>query len=267
MYRIERQDQLYKTLPRALFFSPTIVAFSAFTLLLPLSGVFAPGSLTVITQNLSQDRPCEIPTGNLSNASVVDYGTLFTTDDSGVWSGPTGRATALATQCFLEHRIPDLPQACGPNCRYKVSVPSFVFQCTPNPPSLPYGQTDFSFTFWNGTTDPTSKLAFYVAWRSNGQSGTSGNASCSPVQAQYDIKVCTMTLFTQCLADFLMSNQGRDQKGSSICYDKYQCNNLSYPRHCTSSIIRRKGHLLASACIYFICNTGTFPWQYHYLRD
>jgi hypothetical protein len=66
MYRIERQDQLYLTLPRALFFSPTIVAFSVLALLLPLSGVFAPGSLTIVTQNFTDVGNCTIPTGNLS---------------------------------------------------------------------------------------------------------------------------------------------------------------------------------------------------------
>ena len=130
---------------------------------------------------------------------------------------------ALTTQCLFEQRIPDVPQACGPNCRYTVSVPSFVFQCTPNPPSLPYGQGNGSgsylddhwinHTVWNGTTDPTSKWAFYVAWQSYSQSGTSGNGSCSPVQAQYDIEVCTISLFTQFLADFFQCRLKVETKG------------------------------------------------------
>jgi hypothetical protein len=126
------------------------------------------------------------------------------------WVDVTPVATALTTQCLAEQRIPDLPQACGPNCRYKVSVLSFVFQCTPNPSSLPYNQagncpdppdcTDLAL--WNGTTDPSSMWAFYVAWSSNKwngtdwSGGTSGNAHCSPVQAQYDVEVRTIALFT-----------------------------------------------------------------------
>ena len=141
IYRIERQDQLYKTLPRALFFSPIIVVFSALTLLLPISGVFAPGSLTVATQNSTHVGHCIIPTGYLSTPGTPDYSSFYITVGEGPnWSGVTPRATELTAQWFVEQRIPDLPQACGPNCCYNLSIPSFVFQCTPNPSSLPYGQ-------------------------------------------------------------------------------------------------------------------------------
>jgi len=213
MYRIERQDQLYKTLPQALFFSPTIVIFSALTLLLPLSGVFAPSSLTVITKNFTHVENCIIPTGNLLTADTPDYTSLYTYDmpsiNEKIWSAPTTRAEVLTTQWFVEQRIPYLPQACGPSCRYKVQIPSFVFQCTPNPSSLPYGQGGDPMggaTLWNGTTyivggttlwngtradedHPNSNMGFYIAWKSNGLNGTSGNAVCSPVGAQYDVEV------------------------------------------------------------------------------
>jgi hypothetical protein len=159
MYRIERQDQLYKTLPQALSFSPTIVIFSVLTLLLPLSGVFAPGSLTVTTSNSTDISSCKIPTGNLSTPNTLDYSSLYAIDFISAWT-ITPRAVALATQWFVEQRIPDLPQACGPNCRYKIQVPSFAFQCTPNfPSSLPYaqlGEQPFMTTLWNTTVDPKS---------------------------------------------------------------------------------------------------------------
>ena len=209
MYQIERQDQLYKTLPRAVFFSPTIVIFSALTLLLPLSGVFAPGSLTVTTKNSSHVGPCMIPTGNFSTANTPDSASLYTTNGYniggiGLWNGVTPRATTLTTQWLVEQRIPDLPQACGPNCRYKVHVPSFVFQCTPNPSSLPDGQAGdlkslTMATLWNGTIDPDSYWGFYIAWQSNGPNGTSGNAYCSSFQAQYDVEVWIVALST-CLS-------------------------------------------------------------------
>ena len=207
MYRIERQNQLYKTLPQALFLSPTIVIVSAFTLLLPLPGVIAPGSLTVTTKNSTDVAgPCMIPTGNLSTPYTTDSMSLFTIGGSGYWDSVTPRATTLIKKWFVEQRIPDLPQACGPDCRYKVQVPSFVFQCTPNPSSLPYAQagiiTDPSITFWNGTTDPNSMWAFYIAWTSNAPNGTSGNASCSSVQAQYDVEVRIIALSTSFVTDF-----------------------------------------------------------------
>jgi hypothetical protein len=199
MYRVERQDQLYKTLPLALFFNPIIVFFSTLSLLLSLSGVFAPGSLTVATKNSTDIGPCVIPTGYLSTPDTPDYTSLFTRDSVGYWKTVTPRATALTMQWFVEQRIPDLPQACGPNCRYKVKVPSFVFQCTQNPSSLPYGQAGdnpSSTTLWNGTTDPNSMWGFYIAWQSTGLNGTRGNASCSPVQAQYDVEVRIIALST-----------------------------------------------------------------------
>ncbi|KDR79933.1 hypothetical protein GALMADRAFT_136510 [Galerina marginata CBS 339.88] len=202
LYHIERADQLYKTLPQALSFSRIIVAFTVLTLLLPLSGVLAPGSLTVTTKNdTNVNGPCTIPTGNFSTPNAPDLGSLSTQGGAGNWTSATPRATTLTTQWFVGQRIPDLPQACGPDCRYKLSIPSFVFQCTPNPPSLPFGQGGIArpqdqfpvgpTTLWNGTTDPNSMWAFYIAWNSNGANGTAGNASCSPVLAQYDVEVQT----------------------------------------------------------------------------
>jgi len=197
MYRIERQDQLYKTFPQALFFNPTIVFFSALSLL-PLSGVFTPGSLTVTTKSSTDIGTCMIPTGNISTPDTPDSTSLYTTV-AGKWDNVSERATVLVMQWLVEQRIPDLPQACGPNCRYNVSVPSFVFQCTPNPSSLPYDQagnaiaTGFT-TLWNGTTDPISMGTFYIAWQSNGPNGTWGNASCLTSQAQYDVEVWIIAL-------------------------------------------------------------------------
>jgi hypothetical protein len=200
MYQIERRDHLY-TLPQALFFSPTIVVFSVLTLLLPLSGVFAPGSLTVTTNNSTDVGPCMIPTGYLSTPGTPDYASLYK-NDSSTYSingsafihpfSPSPRANGLTMKWFVEQHIPDLPQSCGPNCRYKVHVPSFVFQCTPNPSSLPYaqeGNKPFMTTLWNATNTLNASWVFYIAWQSNSPDGTSGNASCLPFFAQYDVEV------------------------------------------------------------------------------
>ena len=178
MYRIERQDQLYKTLPHAVFFSPTIVVFSVLMLLLPLSSVFAPGSLTVVTKiSTNVTGSCMIPTGNLSNFDET----------------PISFFSRLTTQCFVDQRIPDLPQVCGPNCRYTVRVPSFALNCTPNPPSLPEGLGRGHA--WNGKMSHNKDWGseFYISWLSD-RNGTSGNASCSPFNAQYDIEVWTKFL-------------------------------------------------------------------------
>ena len=204
MYRIERQDQLYKTLPRALFFSPTIVIFSALTLVLPLSGVFAPSSLTVAPKNFYNiSGPCMIPTGNLSTPNTPDYSSLYSSEVNDVgskyvqsWDESTTKATVFVSKLFMEHRIPDLPQSCGPNCRYNVSVPSFVFQCTPDPLSSPLFPVQKSpFNLWWATQDSVG-WAFNVSWNSwsLNETGTSGKASCISVQAQYDIEVRVIPL-------------------------------------------------------------------------
>ena len=215
MYRIERQDQLYKTLPQAVFFSPTIVVFTVLNLLLPLSAVFAPGSLTVDTKNVTNvSEPCIIPSGNISTPNTPDSLSLFSYSEGPVWGGATPKAMDLATQCLVEQRIPDLPQACGPNCRYNVSVPSFVIQCTPNPSYLPYNQMAggmtyvggnttvpelFIGTLWNATIDPASyDTGFFVGWQSSGPNGgTSGNGTCIPLVAQYDVEVRKISLSTR----------------------------------------------------------------------
>jgi len=199
MYQIERQDELYKTLPRALFFSPIIVVFSALTLFLPLAGVFAPGSLTVATENSTVVGPCIIPTGYLSTPDTPDYASLYTST-AGRWGGASTRINALATQWLIEQRIPDLPQACGPNCRYKVHIPSFAFRCAPNPLLLPLGQAGekgFQPSLWNGTQGEGNFIwDFYIAWYSNGPNGTWGNAFCTTLQAQYDVEVRIIALST-----------------------------------------------------------------------
>jgi hypothetical protein len=247
IYRIERQDKLYKTLPQALFFCPTIVVFSALTLFLPLSGVFAPGSLTIATQNYTNiTGPCVIPTGNLSH----------------FYEAPISFFSRLTTQCFVEQRIPDLPQACGPNCRYKVHVPSFAFQCTPNPTSLPDGQAGDGGTFWNGTAYLNSTVGFYIAWNSSSPKGlgTSGNASCSPVEAQYDIEVRTiLPSFLRII--FLISTPGSDERRGTICYDEHHGNYFSRLIH------RRRYNKSRSpnaGCGDLHCIGGTFLHQYLY---
>ena len=230
MYQIERQDQLYKTLPRALFFSPTIVVFSVLTLLLPLSGVFAPGSLTVTTKSFPDIGPCMLPTGNLSTVDTPDDVAIGLMNYPSPGKGDSPLATSLAFQWFVEKRIPDLPQACGPNCHYEVHVPSFVFQCTQNPSSLPYGQGGDArggTTLWNGTVGPNG-MEFYIAWQSNGPNGTWGNASCAPVQAQYNVEVWRIGFSTSLSLIFSMLTQGPDERRRPICYDEDHTNWFSH---------------------------------------
>jgi hypothetical protein len=142
-----------------------------------------------------------IPTGNL-NTSDVEIFNFIVNGDSLIWRSVLPRVTMLTTQWFIEQRIADLPQPCGLNCLYTVSVPSFVFKCQPNPASLPDGQMGessgvASSTLWNATVDPNSMWAFYVAWQNFEDQGTMRSAYCSPVLAQYDVEVGKIVLFLQ----------------------------------------------------------------------
>ena len=266
MYQIERQNQLYKTLPHALLFNPTIAISSALTLLLPLSGVFAPGSLTVTTKNSTDVGPCMVPTGNISAQNTPDNLSLF---NMGGPPGPasitpsmTPKLAMLITQ-WLVQRIPDLPQACGPNCRYKVHMPSLFYQCTQNPSSLLYGQGGNSHgntTLWNGTVGPNG-LDFYIAWQSNGPNGTWGNASCTPFQAQYDVEVRIITLSTSLSGILKMLTQGPDERRCPIYYDEHHPNGFSPPRHEYTPRIKPWGpqaRVVAEVYTHILCNTGTF---------
>jgi hypothetical protein len=154
--------------------------------------------LTVVPQkstNISGN--CTIPTGNLSN----------------FYETPISFFSGLTTRSYVEQRILDLPQACGPNCNYTVHVPSFAFNCTPNPSSLPDGQAGDGPSSWNGTMypDSTQTLGFYIAWNSDSPNGTSGNASCSSIQAQYDIKVRTIAFSTSFLTDSFLNFDSRSR--------------------------------------------------------
>ena len=146
-----------------------------------------------------------IPTGNLSTPNTADFLSMYTPGLHAAWGdGVTPKAMEFTTKLFVSQRIPDLPQACGPNCRYNVSVPSFVFQCTPNASLLPSGQAGDPtlgsnlVTLWNGTMDSTNFWGFYIAWHSNDPEGLgkSGNANCSSFQAQYDVEVSIVGLST-----------------------------------------------------------------------
>lgn len=154
IYQIECQDQLYKTLPQALFFSPIIVVFSALTLLLLLSGVFAPGSLTITMKNSTNISDCMIPIGNVSTHKY-DSNLFFNMYSNLTYIDPVPRAKVLTTWWLVKQSIPDLPQACRPNCCYKVHVPSFVFQCTTNPSLLLHAQIG----------DPSRDSQFGMGWQ------------------------------------------------------------------------------------------------------
>lgn len=162
----------------------------------PLAAILASGALGITTSYQTDILDsCVVPSGNLSNATPSS--TLYT-KESLWWGGPSEMANRLVMRSFIEGTIPPLPQSCGSNCSYQVSMDSMAFQCERNV-SVPQGQlasTTATQTLWNATVNATDGAwnpiyPFYVAWNSSSSdgAGTLGGVFCSPVQARYDFEV------------------------------------------------------------------------------
>ena len=178
--------------------SPLLVLIVAMSFLLSIPTVFTPSSLQVVS-GPSNDQPssCQIPTGNLANGTSGS--TLFQTGGWGYFIGVTPLAQKLVSSTFMGQKIPPLPQPCGLNCTYSVSVPSFAFQCQDGV-QLPAGMssttvsaTVWNEAFWNATANstatPSPPTSFYVYWKSTTESGTNGTALCTVGTALYDFTV------------------------------------------------------------------------------
>jgi hypothetical protein len=175
--------------------SPLLVVTVGVSFLLLIPSVFAPSSLQVIPgPNRVLPRSCQVPTGNLTNGSPGSI--LYQTGGFGYWTGITPVAQKLAYSTFIGQKIPQLPQPCGINCTYSVSVPSIAFQCkdgvelpaamTPATPSMYWEEA-----FWNATATISGSppASFYVYWKSTTRSGTNGTALCTVGTANYDFTV------------------------------------------------------------------------------
>lgn len=175
--------------------SPLLVLTVAVSFLLPITTIFAPSSLRVVPgPNQELPRSCQVPTGNLTNGSSGSI--MYQTGGWGYWTGITPVAQKLAYSTFIGQKIPALPQPCGSNCTYSVSVPSIAFQCkegvalpaamTPATPAVSWQEA-----FWNAsaTISGSPPASFYVYWKSSTQSGTNGTALCTIGTAKYDFTV------------------------------------------------------------------------------
>ena len=191
--------------------SPLLVMAVAASFLLPISTVFTPSSLQVVSQPVDEpSAPCSVPTGNLTNGGPGS--TLYETGGWGYWTGISPVAQRLTTSTFIGQEIPSLPQTCGLNCTYSVLVPSVAFQCQSGVQTPP-GMWDTSYetqfigeeTFWNATTnstDPDPSDSFYVYWKSTTQSGTNGTALCTVGTAQYNFTVSGQSIIPTIPSDY-----------------------------------------------------------------
>jgi len=185
--------------------SPLLVLTVAVSFLLPISTIFTPSSLQVVpgrTHDLS--RSCQVPTGNLTNGPPGSI--MYQTGGWGYWTGITPVAQKLAYSTFIGQKIPQLPQPCGLNCTYSVSVPSIAFQCKEGvelPPAMKPATSAgvWEEAFWNATaiTSGSPPASFYVYWKSTTKSGTNGTALCTIGTAKYDFTVSIDFSFLQLL--------------------------------------------------------------------
>ena len=124
------------------------------------------------------------------------------------FTGITPLAHRLVSSTIMGQRILPLPQPCGLNCTYSVSVPSFAFECQDGvqlPAEMSSNKDTLSALvwrepFWNATSDPTADLgsiSFYVYWKSRTESGTNGTARCTVGRATYDFTVSRASLSLQ----------------------------------------------------------------------
>ncbi|KAG8975058.1 hypothetical protein FRC05_006481 [Tulasnella sp. 425] len=208
LYLVERRDVISTVLSDAVFRSPLLVTATILSFLLPITTVFTPASLGVITSSFDESGPCQVSAGNFSSDGTP---TLFRHNaTAGNFLGGTiSSIQRMADASFASQSIPPLPQYCGKNCTYQTSIDSFTFQCQTNVP-LPaghLGDTELSYggpgtrVFWNASMagpaeDPPSP--FYVGWRTgamyldfDGSVGTNGSALCTPMKAHYDFTVRT----------------------------------------------------------------------------
>lgn len=232
LYLVERRELVATVFSDAIFHSPLLVTATLFSFLLPITGVFTPASLSVITSSFDTLGPCQVSAGDFISKHTP---LLFQTNDTqGAYlGGPRSSIQRLADTTFSSRSIPPLPQYCGNNCTYQASLDSVTFQCERNVP-LPadhLGDTGLTFpktnlrVFWNATmagpeADPPSP--FYVGWHTgmtyrnfDRSVGTNGSALCTPMKAHYDFTVSLYvanTVHTYILNESLMYSGPHDQR-------------------------------------------------------
>ncbi|KAG8950251.1 hypothetical protein FRC04_007885 [Tulasnella sp. 424] len=206
LYQVERRDIVSTILSNAIRRAPLLVAITLLSFLLPIAAIFTPASLGVSSStNSDLAGPCVVTTGNFSGpeATGLHQGGIFL-------SGFTPTVQKIAEAAFYGGTIVPLPDYCGQNCTYFLTVDSFTFSCQTTGVTLPEGQMG-TFdpqhpgpgiqTFWNATltgseadSDPT--MPFYLGWATGGMVvpfdssiGSSGSAYCTPMQARYNFQI------------------------------------------------------------------------------
>ncbi|KAG8901582.1 hypothetical protein FRC00_006144 [Tulasnella sp. 408] len=218
LYSVERRDVMSTVLSNAVMHGPLLVGATILSFMLPIAAVFTPASLGVRTMTYEEHGHCVIVAGNLRNHKMPSLGgtvpkLYVNTPLSGYSFHDVSTTVARISDITFSRGAPiPLPEFCGKNCTYKVSVDSMAFKCEQNIPlpdrhmgtydPLYWNDGPWTKTFWNATAtgdqmEPT--LPIYVGWATLGTGatmdtsvGTTGSAYCTPVSARYDFTVKTM---------------------------------------------------------------------------
>ncbi|KIO17024.1 hypothetical protein M407DRAFT_33325 [Tulasnella calospora MUT 4182] len=195
VYLVADKDTMATFFSLAILRSPLLVTAAALSFLLPIPTVLTPSSLQVTPHTVSNWSPCQVPTGNVMSGGPGSV--MYQTGGWGYWAGVTPVAQKLALSTFVGQKIPPLPQSCGLNCTYSVTVPSIAFRCQEAvelPAATSGNQQLREESFWNSTTTevgPSPNTSFYVYWKSTEEGGTNGTALCTVGTAQYHFTVQT----------------------------------------------------------------------------
>ncbi|KAG8901581.1 hypothetical protein FRC00_006143 [Tulasnella sp. 408] len=190
---------------------PLLVGATVLSFMIPIAAVFTPASLGVRTITYEVIAPCVIAAGNFKNSAYDGVPRFYEGTSCYAFHDVTTTVARVSDITFARGAPIPLPEFCGKNCTYKISVDSTAFKCDQNV-TLPDGHMGTfdplhpgpsTKTFWNATAaggdqmEPT--VPIYVGWATNGDSltmdtsvGTSGAAYCIPVSARYEFTVQTM---------------------------------------------------------------------------
>ncbi|KAG8989967.1 hypothetical protein FRB90_002000 [Tulasnella sp. 427] len=207
LYLVERKELVPTVMSGAFVRSPLLVTATVLSFLLPITAVFTPASLGVVTSTFDTLGPCQVSAGNFSSDHTPRFFRNNATEGNYL-EGPVSSVQRIVDTTFASQTMPQVPRYCGNNCTYQATIFSMTFQCQTNvqlPDDSMGGITDFNYPgtgyriYWNASMagpqgDPPSP--FYVGWHTgattfgfDGSVGTNGTALCTPMKAQYDFTV------------------------------------------------------------------------------
>ncbi|KAG8935845.1 hypothetical protein FRC02_006091 [Tulasnella sp. 418] len=161
-------------------------------LILPLSAVFTPATLTVINSTSNNDTQCAVPSGDINNPAFANQ---FAVIDNGFYARPSPLLKRAAVQ-VLTGQEPSWPSPCGTNCSYNYQFQGLSLNCSEEDPELTseisFGQTELYNAITMDRPDETGLYVSYLRlkWSSKGVPGFADSALfCVPWITTFDVAV------------------------------------------------------------------------------